>query len=335
MGHRRPVRPFAVLIAALVAGCAARAPVPPTWEQAGSWEHHHVDVPDRVDGAPLRMHYLAAGDPDAPRVVLLHGFPDTSFGWRDVLPALASEYRVLAPDMRGYAGTDRPRTGYDRATLAADIAAFIAATNEADDVAADTRVHLLTHDWGSATGWWVATMHGERLLTFTATSAAHPKAFADFLAQDREQRRRAGYQGFFGSPGAPGVFASFTHRQLARAYHGAMHRPEVMPDELVDIYAATFRTVADWRPPLRYYADLARDAGDMQAAIASAPPVRVPTLVLWGEHDTYLFARQAPLSCEYVAARCEVEVFADAGHHVHWDAPGSLVARWRAFVAEH
>ena len=113
---------------ALVLGACAHAPPTPaeaTWP--GPWENLWIDVPDRVDGAPLRMHYLAAGPVDAPRVVLLHGFPDLGWGWRDVLPQLAEDHRVLAPDLRGYGGTDRPEEGYDVGTLAADIAGFLAA----------------------------------------------------------------------------------------------------------------------------------------------------------------------------------------------------------------
>lgn len=333
---RRLVIPLAalLLVVLVLTGCSARKPVgPPTWEIQGPWEHLHVDVPDRVEGAPLRMHYLAAGDPTAPRVVLLHGFPDTSFGWRDVLPALATEHRVLAPDLRGYGGTDRPEGGYDIGTLAGDIAGFIAEVNAADGLPADTKVHLVTHDWGAATGWWVATVHGALLRSFTATSVPHPRAFEEFLAEDREQRRRATYQDQLAAPGVAGLLAGFTRRQLARLYRGDLQHPEHFTDEHLDAYSTTFRTADDWRTPLAYYVDLKRDLTGMRERVASAPKVQVPTLVLWGEHDGFLYARQAERSCAYVDARCEVEVFPDAGHFVQWDVPDSLLVRWRAFVS--
>lgn len=71
----------------------------------------------------LRLHYLRAGR--GPLVVLLHGWPQTSHCWRFVIPELARHHTVIAPDLRGYGLTDKPRTGYDKRTMAADIAALV------------------------------------------------------------------------------------------------------------------------------------------------------------------------------------------------------------------
>jgi pimeloyl-ACP methyl ester carboxylesterase len=67
----------------------------------------------------IRQHYLDAGQ-GAP-VVLLHGFPETSFAWRFQIPVLAERYRVIAPDLRGYGETDKPAGGYDKRTMARDL----------------------------------------------------------------------------------------------------------------------------------------------------------------------------------------------------------------------
>jgi haloacetate dehalogenase len=71
----------------------------------------------------IRQFYLEAGA--GPPVVLLHGFPETSFAWRFQIPALARHYRVIAPDLRGYGETDKPSTGYDKRTMANDIVALL------------------------------------------------------------------------------------------------------------------------------------------------------------------------------------------------------------------
>ncbi|SEM51802.1 alpha/beta fold hydrolase [Nonomuraea pusilla] len=70
-----------------------------------------------LDG--LRMHYLIDGD--GPLLVLLHGWPQTSYCWRHLIPALAAHFTVVAPDLRGYGRTDKPTTGYDKRTMAADV----------------------------------------------------------------------------------------------------------------------------------------------------------------------------------------------------------------------
>src|SRR5882757_7501506 len=67
----------------------------------------------------IRQFYLEAGA--GPPVVLLHGFPETSFAWRFQIPALAPHYRVIAPDLRGYGETDKPSKGYDKRTMANDV----------------------------------------------------------------------------------------------------------------------------------------------------------------------------------------------------------------------
>src|SRR2546422_6221905 len=75
--------------------------------------HHTVEV----NG--VRLHYVTAGAGDP--VVLLHGWPQTWHEWRHLIPALASRYTVVAPDLRGFGDSDKPASGYDKRTVAADI----------------------------------------------------------------------------------------------------------------------------------------------------------------------------------------------------------------------
>jgi len=280
------------------------------------------------------MHYLAAGPRDAPRVVLLHGFPDMAYGWRGVIPLLAADHRVLAPDLRGYGATDRPEGGYGVRELAEDIAAFIPASAQADGLPGDTPVHLVTHDWGSAVGWVFVMGQPENILSFTATSVPHPVAWARFLEQDAEQRRRATYQKQLAQPGIAGLFGGFTARQLGRLYRADLVDPTVFTDEHLAVYRAALRSAGDWLPPLRYYQRQWQDREELAAVMTAAPPVSLPVLLMWGEQDGYLYSRQAPMTCDFVApGPCEVEVFGDAGHFVQWDVPDQYVARWRQFTS--
>jgi haloacetate dehalogenase len=67
----------------------------------------------------IRQHYVEAGE--GVPVVLLHGFPETSYAWRHQIPELAKKYRVIGPDLRGYGETDKPGTGYDKRNMATDL----------------------------------------------------------------------------------------------------------------------------------------------------------------------------------------------------------------------
>ena len=75
---------------------------------------HHVA---RVNG--IRLHYVTAGE--GPPLYLLHGYPQTWFMWRKVVPLLAPRFRLVMPDLRGYGDSDKPPEGYDKRTMASDV----------------------------------------------------------------------------------------------------------------------------------------------------------------------------------------------------------------------
>ena len=110
-----------------------------------------------VNGVELHVH--EAGDPEAPPVVLCHGFPELGYSWRHQIGALADAgYHVLAPDQRGYGRSSRPEalTDYDIVHLTDDLVALI------DDVGRDTAA-IVGHDWGSMVVWGLAQRAPERV----------------------------------------------------------------------------------------------------------------------------------------------------------------------------
>jgi haloacetate dehalogenase len=78
----------------------------------------------------INQHFRACGQ--GPAMVLLHGWPQTSYSWRKVMPLLAPHYRCIAPDLRGMGDTDKPVAGYDMRTVATDIHALIEALGLSD-----------------------------------------------------------------------------------------------------------------------------------------------------------------------------------------------------------
>jgi epoxide hydrolase 4 len=299
----------------------------------GPWENHTVSLVGRVVGeggtAPLDMHYLAAGPVDGPRIVLLHGFPDLALSWREVIPLLSGDHRVIAPDMRGYAGTGKPADGYDLQTLAADIAALIDATAPTGE---SGPIHLIGHDWGAAVAWAVALEYPDKLATLTAISVPHPAVMDEMLRTSPEQRRRSRYMKALASPLAPGIFAGYSPGRRARLYRGNLLRAEGFPDEVLPWYHAAFDSRAEARGPLMYYRELVRQRREARGEPLDPGPVTVPTLILWGEQDEFLMWEMAQLSCRQVDAPCELAVFADAGHFVQWEKPLGVTEIWRGFV---
>jgi pimeloyl-ACP methyl ester carboxylesterase len=122
-------------------------------------EHRFVDLPG------LRMHVAEAGR-GAP-VLLLHGFPQHWWEWRQVIPGLAGHYRVVCPDLRGSGWTDAPTAGYTRDQLLADVVALL-------DVLELDRVRVIGHDWGALLGFQLCLSHPERVERYLAASVPHP-----------------------------------------------------------------------------------------------------------------------------------------------------------------
>jgi pimeloyl-ACP methyl ester carboxylesterase len=119
-----------------------------------------------VDAGGLRVHVAEAGDPEAPPVVLLHGWPQHWWMWRKVIAPLAGEHRVLCPDLRGHGWTDAPSHGYDKEQFATDLLA----TLDALDL---ERVCLAGHDWGGWTGFLACLRAPERFERFLALGIPH------------------------------------------------------------------------------------------------------------------------------------------------------------------
>jgi pimeloyl-ACP methyl ester carboxylesterase len=121
--------------------------------------HRFVELPG------LRMHVAEAGSGDA--VVMLHGFPQHWWEWRDVIPAVAEHYRVICPDLRGAGWTDAPADGYMSSQLQADVLALL----DALDL---DQVHLVTHDWSSILGYLTCFDHPERVRDHVAMAVPPP-----------------------------------------------------------------------------------------------------------------------------------------------------------------
>ena len=107
-----------------------------------------------VDTGDLRQHVVTGGD--GPPLLLVHGWPQTWYAWRLVMPALAREFTVIAPDQRGCGLSGKPADGYDTGTLAADLAALM-------DTLGHERFAVAGHDTGMWIGYALAADHPDRV----------------------------------------------------------------------------------------------------------------------------------------------------------------------------
>ena len=120
---------------------------------------------------------------EGPAVLLLHGWPDTHEVWRDQIPALvAAGYQVIAPDVRGFGGSDRPEgvDSYNILFLLADVIGVL-------DHLGVERAHVVGHDWGAALSWALAAFAPDRVDHLVALSVGHPSAFIEAGFPQREK----------------------------------------------------------------------------------------------------------------------------------------------------
>jgi pimeloyl-ACP methyl ester carboxylesterase len=281
-----------------------------------SWSHHEATV----NG--VRLHYAAAGA--GPLVLLLHGFPEFWYTWQHQLPALAAAgFRAVAPDLRGYNLSDKPRgvRPFRIETLARDVAELIA------HLGAD-RAAVVGHDWGGAIAWEVAMNHPARVGRLAILNAPHPARFFRELRNPR-QLLRSWYVFFFQLPGLPewwvrrGNYAALEHILRTDPV-----RPGTFSDEDVRAYREALDQPGALTAAINYYRAAFRWGW---GAARRAKPVACPTLVLWGLQDRYLGPRLTE-GLEPWAPNLEVVRLADASHWVQNDAAEEVNRRLVAFL---
>jgi pimeloyl-ACP methyl ester carboxylesterase len=280
-----------------------------------------------VSASGLRFEVAVAGEPTAPLVLLLHGFPQTSHTWRRELPALADAgYFAVAPNQRGYSPGARPAAvdQYTLEQLTAD------ALGIADGFAAP-RFHLVGHDWGGQLAWTIAALHPERVATLTVLSRPHPSAFARALREDAAQSERSRHHRAFLDPSTATRLLDDGARRLRRTL-----QDQGVPEPDVDAYLSCLGDPAALDAALNWY----RAAQPRAAAVSSTsdshapasalarelPAITVPTLYVWGDADATVGRAAAEATTSYVHGPNRFEVIPGAGHFLT-DQVGEHVTR--------
>ena len=259
----------------------------------------------RIPSGELVLDAVAVGPSDGPPVVLLHGFPQTSWSWRGVWPVLADAgFRVVAPDLRGYSPDARPQEveAYRIEHLVGDVLAVLDHVGGA--------AHVVGHDWGAAIAWHLAGRHPERVRTLTTVSVPHPVAFAQALRSDPDQRAKSQYMRDWRSPdtertlldgGLEGVFGGI---------------PAVDGERYLEV----LRQPGALTAALGYYR--AQSARDLEGL----GPITSPTLHVWSDGDAALGATAAHATGDQVAGPYRFEVLHGVSHWVPEQAPDRLAA---------
>jgi epoxide hydrolase 4 len=266
-------------------------------------------------GGTLHVRVIGSGPP----VLLLHGFPDSSAGFRELCESLAAQgFRAIAPDLLGYGLSDKPEglEPYRASAVVADLAALARWTG-------DEKVAVLGHDWGGTLSYCFASEHPELVSKLVVINAAHPESYARALTRSL-QLLRSWYILFFQLRG-------IAEWVLTRhwVFRWLMRKLVAHKEQLTDA-----RVDAAWRELLRpgaVRAALSYYRAAVRWPIKCPRKIEAPTLVLWGDRDPALDSRLLDDLPERIE-RVSVHHVEGAGHFVQWDDPERVTSELVAFL---
>jgi pimeloyl-ACP methyl ester carboxylesterase len=277
----------------------------------------------------VRLGGKEGGEP----ILFLHGFPESHRTWRHQLESLSSDYRVVAPDQRGFGASDRPREveAYETGRILADLWALA----DALDLG---RFTLVGHDWGGAIAWAAALADPAGLARLVIVNAPHPLVFQKSLIEDEGQRAASQYINVFRSPAAEaGIEAmgleTFLDKVLLaeggvlepaerRACLDDWARPGALT-AMLNWYRATGIVVPEPGAPAEAPA----------WTRAPFPRIAMPTLVIWGLKDRALLPVQLA-GLNDLVDDLRLVTAPEAGHFLPWLEPDLVTGAIRDFIAE-
>jgi pimeloyl-ACP methyl ester carboxylesterase len=234
-----------------------------------------------------------------PLVVMIRGFPDYWYTWRDQMTALSRRYRMVAIDQRGYNLSDKPAgiENYDVRLLAGDVAAVIRAMG-------DEQAVIVGHDWGGVVAWNFAMLYPEMTQRLVVLNTPHPRGVLRELRTNPQQLANSQYARNFQVPGShlalnPTLLAFWvTDPEVRARYVEAFQRSST--EAMAAYYQRNY--------PREPYADV------------EYPIVQAPVLAIHGLTDPFLLAAGWNGTWEWLAQGLTLVTVPGAGHFVQQDA---------------
>jgi len=274
-----------------------------------------------VDTGAVRLHAVVGGD--GPPLLLIHGWPETWYAWRHLMPALARDFTVVAVDQRGIGLSDKPRDGYDSATLADDLGRLM-------DALGHERFAVVGHDTGFAIGYALAADHPDRVARAALAEIPGPPGVAP----------------------PPPLFVPAPVND--RLWHIPFNRVEHLPEQLIagreDVYFGYEFAIQGGNLPgeaVDYYVGLVSDPESLGGSLGfyrafdatvaqneerKGRRLTMPVLAIGGELG---YGEHVAEAMRLVADDVQSVVIPGTGHWVAEEAPGEVLAALSAFLAPY
>ena len=272
------------------------------------------------DSGDVVLHFVRAGEGDA--VVLLHGWPQTWYAWHKIIPSLAQRYSVIAPDLRGLGDSSRPSGGYDKATIAQDIAKLLHGHLGLD------RYFLVGHDWGGPVAFCLAATYPDAVRKLVMLDTAVPGDGSGTFSQHGRRWHHAFHQ-TLDLPEA--LVAGREDIYLGWFYRHYGYQPGAIGPEAIEEYLRTYRQEGAIRAGFAYYRALDQDVAHNQSLLARGK-LKMPVLALGGGKA---FGRGPDTfdSLQRVALDVRGGVIEDCGHWMPEEKPEQIAKALLDFFA--
>lgn len=282
--------------------------------------------PSSTDVDGVRIHFRVAGPEDGPVLLLIHGYPEMGITWRKVVaPLTAAGFRLVMPDLRGAGGSARPLTGYDKSTLAADLAGVL------DSLGIEAPAVVVGHDIGAMVAFAFARRFPERTPRLAILDSVIPGTqMFDEVSRDGT---KVWHFHFHQAPDLPEALTQGREAiYLERYYHDMAFNPSAIEAEAFEFYVRHFSQPGGMRAGFELYRSFAQDIADNRAWQKEQGPLKMPLLALAGAGGRYA-SRIGPM-LEEMAQSVSVTVIPKAGHWLAEENPEAVANALAAFVSQ-
>jgi pimeloyl-ACP methyl ester carboxylesterase len=270
---------------------------------------HHLAT---VNG--IQMHYVIGGKGEP--LVLLHGWPQSWYEWRHVMPALAQKYTVIAPDIRGFGDSSKPSTGYDGKTTAEDIYQLLSQLHF-------NKIFLVAHDVGGQTAFSYTAEHPNNVTKLVIMDFIYPGFFPQAFGQNGPW-----WFAFHQVANLPDFLVDGKEREyISWFFKGLAYNPSAITDDDIDVYANNDKAPGAMRAGFEYYKAFPINA-EQNKEIAKSP-ITTPVLALSGDvypalggdiPDNLIYSSLVPLAKNVTGLTVRL-----SGHWIPEEQPQFLV----------
>jgi len=267
----------------------------------------------------ISLHVILAGPEDAEPLILLHGFPDFWYGWKNIIEGLKDDFRLIVPDLKGFNLSDKPEQveDYDLKILVEDI------KNLSEKLGLH-KFNLVGHDWGGLISWAFAEVNPQLLNKLIIINAPHYKIFRQKIKDNKKQRKASGYISQLIKEGSDKLLKQNNFQMLRFSVFENVRDKSAFSEEDKAKYIEAWSQLKVLKTSVNYYR-ANRRYDDWTGKI------KVPTLVIIGMKDSYIKPIVYEGLSEFVSD-LKVIKSKDSSHWIMHDDPELVVSSIRDFI---